>query len=391
MVTSRDNGLTPFPAKPLETIIAMKNTEIIASLIGKGLDEVNHSNKGHLSLPTRRAILQAINEPLVIGRISILCALKVYPIWNEFFKDDTEIVGLIKKTEKYLLGQTDGKELSEDADHLDVLADNYMEDDITAAFAAKVAVRAAYDAGSGADMIVSDYDSDEEVEDPDEWDTAFLASLVYDGGIVDLDSIDSRRNKEFWNWYLTDCIKTACANGRLPYPNPANKATLPAKHIPYRTQPSLWKEDAECRACVNGIKDVLAKMVTFAQWSKCDFYCYTVANTSNADIYYYNGKEPVRLGLDSIRVTLYLSGKAKKLKELMYSLCPQEGAFYLCKVTIDKDNRMDIRFGYDTRNEKLKEVFSDSDFSEDFSKYPRAKEFIPDWLADILRRKRISF
>ena len=36
----------------------------------------------------------------------------------------------------------------------------------------------------------------------------------------------------------------------------------------------------------------------------------------------------------------------------MYSLCPQEGAFYLCKITIYKDNHMDIRFGYDTRDEK---------------------------------------
>lgn len=75
----------------------------------------------------------------------------------------------------------------------------------------------------------------------------------------------------------------------------------------------------------------------------------------------------------------------------MYSLCPQEGAFYLYKITIDRHNHMDIRFAYDTRYEKLKEAFSDSDFSEDFSKYPRAKEFIPNWLSDILKRKRISF
>ena len=187
----------------------MKYTEAISSFISKGLNEINHSDKGHLSLPTRRAILQAINDSLVIGRISILCALKVYPIWNEFFKDDTEIIGLIKNTEKYLLGQTGKKDLLKDADHLDVFADNYMEDDITAAFAAKVAVHAAYDAGSSAEMVISDYDSDEEIEDPDEWDTAFLASLVYNGGIVDWDSIDDGRNKEFWNWYLTECLSIA--------------------------------------------------------------------------------------------------------------------------------------------------------------------------------------
>ena len=86
--------------------------------------------------------------------------MKVYPIWNDFFRNDTEIIGLIKKTEKYLLEQTSTKELLEDAEHLDVFADNYMEDDITAVFAAKVAVHAAYDAGSDADMVISDYDSE---------------------------------------------------------------------------------------------------------------------------------------------------------------------------------------------------------------------------------------
>ena len=133
----------------------MKYSEAIKSLIRKGLDEVNHSSAGHLSLSTRRKILQAINEPCIIGRISILCALKVYPIWNDFFRDDTEIIGLITKTEKYLLGQTSKKDLLKDADHLDMFADDYMEDDITASFAAKVAVHAAYDASSDEDMVIS--------------------------------------------------------------------------------------------------------------------------------------------------------------------------------------------------------------------------------------------
>lgn len=208
----------------------MKYSEAIKSLIRKGLDEVNHSSAGHLSLSTRRKILQAINEPCIIGRISILCALKVYPIWNDFFRDDTEIIGLITKTEKYLLGQTSKKDLLKDADHLDMFADDYMEDDITASFAAKVAVHAAYDASSDEDMVISDCDSDEEVEVPDEWDTAFLASLVYNGGVIDLGFIDDERNKEFWSWYLTDCIETACANDRLPYPVFANKATLSVKY-----------------------------------------------------------------------------------------------------------------------------------------------------------------
>lgn len=62
----------------------MKYSETIKTLIREGLDEVNHSSAGHLSLTTRRKILQAIGEPHVIGRISLLCALKVYPIWDSF-------------------------------------------------------------------------------------------------------------------------------------------------------------------------------------------------------------------------------------------------------------------------------------------------------------------
>ncbi len=368
----------------------MKYSETIKTLIREGLDEVNHSSAGHLSLTTRRKILQAIGEPHVIGRISLLCALKVYPIWDRFFTNDTEVIGLMKKTEKYLLGQTDKKELSEDADHLDVFADDYMEDDMTASFAAKIAIHAAYDVGQDADMVISDYNSDEEVEDPDEWDTAYLASLVYNGGIVDLGSMDNGRNREFWNWYLTDCIRTACSDDKLPYPASANKATPPDKYIPYRTQIRLWKDDAQCRACINGIKEILIKMVVSAQWSKSEFYFYSVGRCSYTNFYYYKGNEPVLFEFD-INVTIFLSSEIRTLKGLMYSLCPQEGAFYLCKITIDSDNNMDVRFAYDTRNEKLKSTFRDNEFCEDFSKYPREQKFIPDWLADILKRKRISF
>lgn len=103
-----------------------------------------------------------------------------------------------------------------------------------------------------------------EVEDPYEWDTAFLASLVYNGGIVDLDFINDERNKEFWSWYLTDCIKTACSDDRLPYPASTSKVTPSAKYIPYRTQLNLWKDDEKCCAYVNSIKEILAKMVAYA-------------------------------------------------------------------------------------------------------------------------------
>ena len=82
----------------------MKYNKTIKSLIRKGLDEINHSSTGHLSLSTRRKLLQTINEPYIIGRISILCALKVYPIWNDFFRNDTEISRTDRKNGKIPAG-----------------------------------------------------------------------------------------------------------------------------------------------------------------------------------------------------------------------------------------------------------------------------------------------
>lgn len=369
----------------------MKYSETINSLIRKGLNEVNHSINGHLPLSIRREILQTINEPCVIGKISISCALKVYPIWNDFFKNDTEIIGLIKQSEKFLLGQINEKELLGNAEHLEVFVQDYnKEDNIMAMFAGMTAVHAAYDVLTSGDMeeCVSD---EEALQNPDTWDTAFIASLAYNGGAVALDTINHDRNKEFWNWYLTDCIRIAFFNDKLPYP--PTTSIVSAKFFSgnnikeYRTQPNIWKENAECRSRMNDIKGILVKIMDITHWTKSDFYFYHVGTASYTQVFYYKGNELVKFNLD-INISMYLSRKVGELKDLMYSLCSQEGAFYLCKITIGREITMDIKFAYDTRDKVLQKSFFDSDFSEDFEKYPRAKKFIPEWLSDILKRKK---
>ena len=368
----------------------MKGTETIASLISKGLDEVNHSNKGYLSLPIRRAILQAINEPYVIGRISILCALKVYPIWNEFFKNDTEIIGLIKKTEKYLLGQTGKKDLLKDADHLDVFADNYMADDITAAFAAKVAVHAAYDAGSSAEMVISDYDSEEEIEDPDEWDTAFLASLVYNGGIVDLDSVDDGRNKEFWSWYLAECLSTAFDKNLMLTNDYKIEQPLYKTPEQPRTQIHEYVNNDKVISLFNQLEKIFTEILSDIKGDTLIFDAYRVDKCNYAKVSYY--KDGLRHDLDlNIGVLLYINEFIRDIKNEMYETQKEEGGFYELKMTINKNGDFVKEFNYDVRVDALQKKIHDFEFANDFKTYPRTKKFIPAWLADILKRKRISF
>ena len=368
----------------------MKYNKTIKSLIRKGLDEINHSSTGHLSLSTRRKLLQTINEPYIIGRISILCALKVYPIWNDFFRNDTEIIGLIEKTEKYLLGQTSKKDLLKDADHLDVFADNYMEDDITASFAAKVAVCAAYDADSGANMVVSDYDSDEEIEDPDEWDTAFLASLVYNGGIVDWDSIDNKRNKEFWNWYLAECLSTAFDKDRMLTKD--YKIERPIYNAPEqaRIQIHEYVNNDKVMSLFNQLEKIFTKILSDIKGDALIFDAYIVAECNYAKVSYY--KEGVIHDFElSIYVLLYINEFIRDIKNEMYENQKEEGGFYELKMTMNKNGDFVKEFNYDIRVEALQKTFRDFEFANDFKIYPRTKKFIPDWLADILKRKRISF
>ena len=335
-------------------------------------------------------MIQAINDPLVIGRISILCALKVYPIWNEFFKDDTEIIGLIKNTEKYLLGQTCKKDLLKDADHLDVFADNYMEDNITAAFAAKVAVQAAYDAGSDADMVISDYDSDEEIEDPDEWDTAFLASLVYNGSIVDRDSIDDGRNKEFWNWYLTDCLSTAFEKKQMLTNDYKIKQPIYKTPEQPRTQIHEYVNNDKVISLFSQLEKIFTEILSDIKGDTLIFDAYRVDTCNYAKVSYY--KDGLRLDLElDICVLLYINEFIRNIKNEMYETQKDEGGFYELKMTINKNGDFIKEFNYDVRVDALQEKFYDFEFVNGFKAYPRTKKFIPDWLADILRRKRINF
>ena len=79
---------------------------------------------------------------------------------------------------------------------------------------------------------------------------------------------------------------------------------------------------------MNDIKGILVKIMDITHWTKSDFYFYHVGTASYTQVFYYKGNELVKFNLD-INISMYLSRKVGELKDLMYSLCSQEGAFYL--------------------------------------------------------------
>ena len=88
---------------------------------------------------------------------------------------------------------------------------------------------------------------------------------------------------------------------------------------------------------------------------------------------------------------MHIDNFIRDIKKEMYESKKEEGGFYELKMTVNKNGDFVKEFNYDVRVEVLQKAFDDYDFTDDFKIYPRTKKFIPDWLADILKRKRISF
>jgi hypothetical protein len=77
-----------------------------------------------------------------------------------------------------------------------------------------------------------------------------------------------------------------------------------------------------------------------------------------------------------------------QLRELMYNLAPEKGAWYSMEMTILPNGNFNLHFEYEIKPE-FSIPLSDLDFIKDFQKFPREKAYIPEWLTEILERNQI--
>ena len=210
-------------------VLPEKATEIPdfpEELIKEGLEEISSSPQGHLSRPLRYKILQAFRSPRIAGRVGILCALKVLPIWRKYFGENHEIIELLRKAEYCLGEKATPDEIKKIADYISSLVEGHDYGTNFAPFmAGMAAVQAAYTVTDGNDCEEV-AENDEELAS-DEWDAAFLASLSCNGGAADLSEINPESNREFWKWYLTDCIPYVYENEKYSGCHASNKIRIP--------------------------------------------------------------------------------------------------------------------------------------------------------------------
>jgi hypothetical protein len=73
----------------------------------------------------------------------------------------------------------------------------------------------------------------------------------------------------------------------------------------------------------------------------------------------------------------------KKLREEMYKLAPNKGAWYTAYITILKSGQYQTNFDYDSKPEFKYEPSKDK-FIDDSIAFPREENFIPNWLKEII-------
>lgn len=84
----------------------------------------------------------------------------------------------------------------------------------------------------------------------------------------------------------------------------------------------------------------------------------------------------------------YASSLALELREAMFTVSPEKGAWFYMRMVIKADGKFDVNFDYDTKPE-FSITMDDTDFVKDYQRFPRDKAIMPTWLLDILSRNKI--
>ena len=360
------------------------NNNHLNDIIEEGRRLVKENSNHHLPLSFRNNLLKKINDERVIGRISILCALKVYSLWNSFIPNDVDILILLHKAEKYLYDQKDENILLAMASRMQTYVTNRNDEEhFSAIYAGYSAVNAAYEV-TGKDINEMNLD-DFEVDSYD-WDSAFYACLAYNGDVSSLEKIKPLRTKEFWEWYLNEGIKKALTKEQLVFLKESKKEQ-DTEFI--RLSKGKVLNNQIITEKFNIIQELLLKSMPTHDWNEIYLTAYVVNYTQMSIIHYYNGVEKVKI--DPIYdIRHKISNLTVSIKNDVYKLAGGEGTFYSLQLIIKKSEDKKIRFIYDIRDEELKKFVDDSDFVEDFLKYPRKKEYTPDWLQKILKKEKVD-
>lgn len=90
---------------------------------------------------------------------------------------------------------------------------------------------------------------------------------------------------------------------------------------------------------------------------------------------------------DNSNLELDITNSFSKLRRLQYEIDPENGPWYTAVMEINEDGSFNMKYDYDSEP-AFEYIPSDDKFLDDFKKFPRKKEAIPEWLNKILDRNK---
>jgi len=358
---------------------------MISELIKKEKVELGNSQNGHLCLTKRIAIAKTLGNHSFINKVFLECCKFIY---QEFNLNDNSIAKILSLAEDFLYQ-------NKPTDFIKIYNQNrnyllsFSQEPYLGIGLACLTLCGTISCNAENILEIEDYNGeDDNTFDPEDWFTDFLLSNTYSGGNPFLKTGDIEKRKTFWNQYLDLVLKIVQSPDVPKSPKIIiNEENLSEKII--RTKDFSNKFINETlEKVIKLILTDLEEVETNAQWTKIEIEGNNIGSMGMRAYYFdiFNEEHHLELSYYLYNDDQSSAKLMQKVKENIYQQSPREGTWFSYKIIITPDKNFMINYNFDEFKIYEGKVPNKEDFIDEFSKYPRAKDFVPKWWQNIIKK-----
>ncbi|MDN5288346.1 MAG: hypothetical protein JWR38_4620 [Mucilaginibacter sp.] len=359
----------------------------IESVIENCKAEIESHPLHHLERKYRNDLFNSINDIEISLRLLLNATFKVLEIFTTDYPNDKSIYDFIERIKEYINGGLEKEVLLNRTKLFHTYMDNRLSDEkYDAIYVGYSIVSCSYEIIKK-QVIYTDVDEFD--DEPDNWSSCFYASLAYNNGSSDLTAIDPEKNRTFWYWFLDEGLKLSQELELLQI-NKESIPTIDDKIIPQRQQINLLNNNTEINAVTQQLDEIFKGLINKEGWVEFKLEGYYVSNNRSLAGYYKLSSDLEFEKLEGTR--FYLLGKQFNLlkvlgdlRDKMYRLFPEEGAWYQTIINFSLNNPGHYHFIYDEKADFFDKWVDKTAFADDFVVYERKDKYTPLWLEAIVK------
>jgi predicted small secreted protein len=360
---------------------------MLLEIIQKEKENINSYHNGHLPLSKRVLIAKEIKDPITVNKVFLICCKFIY---KTFTINDHVLSGIINKVENTLY-----KKEENDFEALYDTHKNYIEEINNRPYSnvALACLALCNSMANNAETIlnIEEYEGeDDDAYDWEEWNPDFYAANAFSGGNPFLNEGNVAKRKEFWNWYLDMILQVIHSpatvfEGVITTKDAEENKTF-ERHKDYDTDFIKSKLNHVVDFVIKDLNDKI-------DWKEIEIEGQNIGGMGMKAFYIGESGEKERLDL-----TYYLySGDEstvklmQQIKEAIYEQSPKEGTWFSYKMSIFPDKKYKIVYNFDQCRIYEDKEPNLGDFAKEFTKYPRSKDFTPDWWQEIVQKNKLNY